>query len=52
MTTKYFVIFGIFNLLVQLTVQLPVKESSSTEKAPAEGADSQGPNLENVIGKF
>lgn len=48
-------ILTIFVVLVQLSYQLPVKESSTTEKDPnkhSEEGDSATHNLENVIGKF
>lgn len=41
-------------VLVQLSHQLPVKESTSTEKdpkKPSEDAESQQHNLENIIGE-
>lgn len=50
-----FLVLGIFGLLVQLSHQLPMKESTSTEKDPnehKEEGDSPQHNLENIIGKF
>lgn len=51
--TKFFVI-AILGFLLQLTHQLPVKETSSTAKPGklAEESDSPTHNLENIIGKF
>ena len=51
MTTKEILFIGFFALLLQFSTQLPVKESSSTEKAKTEESDSPTQNLENIIGK-